>query len=299
MGIDVERFVNGEPPARLHCPICLGAAWLPHITCESEHVCCSDCFVEVSAHPDSACPMCRKPLPNEVRVSVLAQGMLEDLALKCRNSTLGCGWQGSIGDEGQHATANCLHRLVECALCHQQYTAVNAQAHVDLCPERWVHCPRGGKNCGGIASGGTFQRKDTGQHNAVCSMYCCANFNKCRTRTTKRNLVAHENACMDRELQLANLRLKVVAIESKKQEKEKKKQVPPVQPGEVITLDDSSEDEPENNKAKGRQLSSSADSSSTGPKRRKTAASSSTLSAGAASDIFRNGAFTPMPFGGT
>ncbi|GAA5903498.1 hypothetical protein JCM6882_006565 [Rhodosporidiobolus microsporus] len=307
MGIDLDRFVGQKPGDQLLCPVCLDAAWLPYIACPV-HLLCSTCAPEVSGMANPACPKCRQPLPAELTVMPFAKCMLEGFTITCRNVATGCNWTGSISDEGQHATANCLHRLVECALCHQQHTFASTHLHNGLCPEWWLDCPRGGKDCGGVVGSGCFKRKNETKHDARCTMFHCVNFHVCRTRTTKSNMASHENACValmldkeekDDELQIRQreineLKEKVAKLEAEKQDEERQRAAPPPPP--VLQPASKTRDF-----SKYRFGPSSGDQAAPPPKRPRhinstCSSTSSAAAAAAATQLSRQPAFTPGLF---
>ncbi|GAA5830635.1 hypothetical protein JCM11251_002543 [Rhodosporidiobolus azoricus] len=245
MGIDLDRFVD-EPDEDFHCPVCFGAAWLPYVVCsEDDHLLCAECCDEILSENNPTCPKCRRAFLREVSISKLGKRLLEKCHIHCRNNEAGCDWQGPISEEITHATTLCLQRLVECPDCHKEHTLASKVEHSKSCPDKWVHCPRGGKNCGEIFNAGLYRRKHTFQHDALCTQYRCKNFGTCRTRTTRANLVKHEEACISQIARIVALEGKVSALERQKRRRQNLPSSDEDSFDEVITLSDEDEGDEE------------------------------------------------------
>ncbi|GAA6041279.1 hypothetical protein JCM8097_001312 [Rhodosporidiobolus ruineniae] len=192
MGVDSDRFEEQAVPDWLTCP---------------EHVLCFDCVSKLvstasASHAPPACPTCRAPL--QLKPSLVLKRALEGYKLVCAKKAEGCTWVGSLGDEKRHVEQDCIYRMVQCLRCAATFVAKDTDAHQLVCPLLPVVCARGGPNCGGIKGSGTFVRRDTAAHAARCAEYPCRY--SCGTRTTARNLFAHESQCYQLRLRCDRLR---------------------------------------------------------------------------------------------
>ncbi|GAA6041277.1 hypothetical protein JCM8097_001311 [Rhodosporidiobolus ruineniae] len=188
--MEADRFTQPLPDY-LTCPVCLEAAWEPFFACESEHTLCEGCFQD-SVLSSDMCPVCREPINSTFKCSPALKRALGNLSVFCQHR--GCDWVGPLVEEQMHGTESCQYRKVQCDSCERHYAFADFQKHYDVCPEALLVCPRGGIDCGGREDGGLFCRKDEREHEEDCSNWPCSTLG-CPTRTTRRNLPAHEQHC--------------------------------------------------------------------------------------------------------
>ncbi|GAA5831169.1 hypothetical protein JCM11251_007781 [Rhodosporidiobolus azoricus] len=206
MGLDANRFTT-ELPEHLICPICLDAATVPYTVCAQEHLLCEYCAcgVEESRLGDRVeptCPTCRgfwRP-----RMAWFVKSAFEGYKIRCEKVKEGCRWTGSVSDERKHALSECDQRQVSCPACKTGLAVKLLPAHIEkYCPYTSTICPRGGRNCGGIANNGTYLRKDVATHDARCGEFLC-NLG-CGTRTTLHRFKEHHDVCKQLEQARYNL----------------------------------------------------------------------------------------------
>ncbi|GAA6041256.1 hypothetical protein JCM8097_001300 [Rhodosporidiobolus ruineniae] len=218
MGIDVERFTE-EVPDWLICPVCLDVAGDPYTVCTAEHLLCRSCMSDINRdyQQSRTCPTCREPL--RPKPSAILKRVIGDYELTCEWDIEGCKWVGTWHDEEKHRK-ECEFRFVDCRLCWTQIRANTVDQHMAVCESAEVVCSRGGADCGGIKGNGKFQRRETAAHEARCTEFACRFY--CGTRTSARNLPAHEQTCfqlqsghfqLNQQLQQANRRIQGLAAE--------------------------------------------------------------------------------------
>ncbi|GAA5857703.1 hypothetical protein JCM8547_004336 [Rhodosporidiobolus lusitaniae] len=203
MGFDLDRFTE-DLPDHLTCPVCFEAASDPYTVCGAEHSFCRDCVVELyhSTQPPAAptCPTCR--LPFQPKPSILLKRALDEYKVGCQWDKEGCTWIGSLSDAKRHEEQECDHRPVKCNLCSASHKHCKAATHHAVCPNVSLACPRGGKDCGGIAGNGLYLRRNEVGHAARCGEFIC--HYGCGTRTTSCNLPSHERFCLTMQQLQAN-----------------------------------------------------------------------------------------------
>ncbi|GAA5933356.1 hypothetical protein JCM3775_000664 [Rhodotorula graminis] len=209
MGRELDRFAVSLPDY-LHCPVCLGAAYPPIVSCRSDHIVCQECIDEMRQDERPAqCPSCREVMPVHTKVSLGFKRAIERYGYKCERE--GCEWVGSVGDLAQHLENSCEYRKIDCPLCKYGILAKDRIAHVHDCPEVLIVCPRGGRECSGIqASGGhgLFRRRELPEHDKVCAMFRCRV--GCHTYTLLTNREPHESECAWSRARIATLEQKLV-----------------------------------------------------------------------------------------
>ncbi|BGP29242.1 hypothetical protein JCM10296v2_000980 [Rhodotorula toruloides] len=192
MGFDLDRFVKNVPEY-LHCPVCLEAAYPSVLVCWSEHALCATCADRLVKAKSLFCPTCRQGMVFPLRPSLLMKRAVEDYKIRCAND--GCPWTGSVANDQQHSSG-CQHRKVPCKACKTLYKLSQRNEHLEVCPEKMIECPQGGKDCGGLKSGGMRRRRLMQQHlNTESAQWHCFAVPGCRTKTTLANLDEHEQGC--------------------------------------------------------------------------------------------------------
>ncbi|BGO98347.1 hypothetical protein NBRC10513v2_002742 [Rhodotorula toruloides] len=206
MGVDLERFVK-DVPEYLHCPVCLEAACPPILVCWAEHALCETCADRLVKAQSLFCPTCRQGMVFPLRPSLLMKRAVEDYKIQCTND--GCPWTGSVANDQQHSSG-CQHRKVPCKACKTLYKVSQRDAHLQVCPEKMIECPQGGKDCGGLRSGGMRRRRLMQQHlNTECAQWQCSAVPGCRTKTTLANLDEHEQGCRAAYDEILQLKLTI------------------------------------------------------------------------------------------
>ncbi|GAA5902435.1 hypothetical protein JCM8208_006888 [Rhodotorula glutinis] len=194
MGRELDRFA-GPVPDYLHCPVCLGAAYPPVVCCSSDHLVCQSCIGEMrQSDRPAVCPTCREVMAVQLKISLGFKRAIERYGYMCDRE--GCAWVGSVMDLEQHLENSCEYRKINCKLCAELILAKDLIAHGHSCPEVFIVCPRGGKECSGIqATGGhgLFRRRELHLHDRVCAMFRCRV--GCHTYTLLINREAHESEC--------------------------------------------------------------------------------------------------------
>ncbi|GAA5846534.1 hypothetical protein JCM9279_006729 [Rhodotorula babjevae] len=212
MGRDLDRFAVPIPDY-LHCPVCLGAAYPPIVSCSSDHIVCRACVGEMRQSDRPAqCPTCREVMPVQLKVSLGFKRAIERYGYTCERE--GCDWVGSVNDLEQHLENSCEYRKIDCDLCKYRILAKDRVSHDQECPELFIVCPRGGKECSGVqASGGPgmFRRRQLPQHDKVCAMFKCRV--GCHTYTLLANRDAHESECAWQRSRISHLEQKLVRAE--------------------------------------------------------------------------------------
>ncbi|BGO98348.1 hypothetical protein NBRC10513v2_002743 [Rhodotorula toruloides] len=190
MGVDLGRFVDKKVPQHLRCPACLEAAYPPVLVCWSEHALCRQCAVASESY---ACPTCRQGMVFPLKPSLFIKRAIEDYKIKCEND--GCSWTGTVVNEKQHSNS-CPFRKVFCKLCDSRYIFSQRDAHLDVCTEKTIDCPQGGRDCGGRSSGGRKKRRLMQEHlDKECAQWQCRAVPDCKTKTMRANLDEHEKGC--------------------------------------------------------------------------------------------------------
>ncbi|BGO88736.1 hypothetical protein JCM10020v2_000354 [Rhodotorula toruloides] len=193
MGVDLGRFVDKEVPQHLRCPACLEAAYPPVLVCWSEHALCRQCADRFVANESYACPTCRQRMVFPLKPSLFIKRAIEGYKIKCEND--GCSWTGTVVNEEQHSDS-CPFRKVFCRLCDSRYVFSQRDEHLDVCTEKTIDCPQGGKDCGGRSSGGRKKRRLMQEHlDKECAHWQCRAVPDCKTRTMRANLDEHEKGC--------------------------------------------------------------------------------------------------------
>ncbi|GAA6043999.1 hypothetical protein JCM8097_000185 [Rhodosporidiobolus ruineniae] len=195
MSLDADRFVLSELPEFVTCIVCHDGALEPYTVCAKEHVLCGLCLFQLEDHQvdnTALCPLCYVPI--RPQFSEGRKRAVMGLEVFCNKKEEGCEWRGCYSDEKKHREDQCIYRLVRCRRCSAHVADKDWAEHRDVCPDMLITCERGGPNCGGIKDNGWFFRRESAAHKERCAEFTCRY--ACGTRTTLRNLPAHEQHCL-------------------------------------------------------------------------------------------------------
>ena len=136
-GYDYEFVSN--PLDELTCSICLSVLRDPNLTsCCGNHF-CQSCISHIK-NKRNQCPLCQEP-DFTVMLDKFFARRVNELKIKCPNSSQGCEWVGELGRIGKHLDVSCSFVKVICDYCHSEDILRHVLAdHKKVCPARPYSC---------------------------------------------------------------------------------------------------------------------------------------------------------------
>jgi hypothetical protein len=122
----------------------------------------------------------------------------EEHYLSCRFSYMQCTHEGCTyilqqKDFSEHSF-RCLFRPLKCIYCHQKgIRQRDLERHLEVCPDRWVPCPRGCSDAKGKVK---VMKRLLEEHKAVCALEivaCPFSDMGCNLRLTRKEMLVHSN----------------------------------------------------------------------------------------------------------
>ena len=136
-GYDYEFVSN--PPDELNCSICLSVLRDPNLTsCCGNHF-CQSCISRIK-NKRNPCPLCQEQ-DFTVMLDKFFVRRVNELKIKCPNSSHGCEWVGELGSIGKHLDVSCGFVEVTCDYCQSEdILRQNLADHKKVCPSRPYSC---------------------------------------------------------------------------------------------------------------------------------------------------------------
>ena len=136
-GYDYEFVSN--PPDELNCSICLSVLRDPNLTsCCGNHF-CQSCISRIK-NKRNPCPLCQEQ-DFTVMLDKFFARRVNELKIKCPNSSHGCEWMGELGSIGKHLDVSCGFVEVTCDYCQSEdILRQNLAVHKKVCPSRPYSC---------------------------------------------------------------------------------------------------------------------------------------------------------------
>lgn len=136
-GYDYEFVSN--PPDELMCSICLSVLCDPNLTsCCGNHF-CQSCISRIK-NKRNPCPLCQES-DFTVMLDKFFARRVNELKIKCPNSSQGCEWVSELGSIGKHLDSSCGFVEVTCDYCQNEDILRHSLAdHKKVCPARPYSC---------------------------------------------------------------------------------------------------------------------------------------------------------------
>ena len=170
------------------CPLCEGILYESVID-KCGHSFCLECSNNLLKETQK-CPFSNLALSPPFAMNIVVNTVLEKQIVFCRNKSLGCEWQGKLGDRKTHLNYECLKETISCEYapdCKEKDLRENILNHIKTCPYRLVQC----EYCDETM---TFENLE--YHNKVCPNIPVECSNKCGKKIPMNKLKYHlEEEC--------------------------------------------------------------------------------------------------------
>ena len=170
------------------CPLCEGILYESVID-KCGHSFCLECSNNLLKETQK-CPFSNLALSPPFAMNIVVNTVLEKQIVFCRNKSLGCEWQGKLGDRKTHLNYECLKETISCEYapdCKEKDLRENILNHITTCPYRLVQC----EYCDETM---TFENLE--YHNKVCPNIPVECSNKCGKKIPMNKLKYHlEEEC--------------------------------------------------------------------------------------------------------
>ena len=170
------------------CPLCEGILYESVID-KCGHSFCLECSNNLLKETQK-CPFSNLALSPPFAMNIVVNTVLEKQIVFCRNKSLGCEWQGKLGDRKTHLNYECLKETISCEYapdCKEKDLRENILNHIKICPYRLVQC----EYCDETM---TFENLE--YHNKVCPNIPVECSNKCGKKIPMNKLKYHlEEEC--------------------------------------------------------------------------------------------------------
>ena len=182
-----------EPSEDLKCSVCLSVLRDPHLTSCCGHHFCETCIKPIKSRTNR-CPLCQEKGFTSMLDKSLCR-VVNELKLRCPNSSKGCKWSGELKSVETHFDTECTYVKVTCAYCNALVLRTRLENHHTKCPRRPFTC----KACGLVDAWQTIVHSH--QPKCLSSQVSCPN--KCGSKVMRKNMKNH----------LKNCRLEMVSCE--------------------------------------------------------------------------------------
>ena len=170
------------------CPLCEGILYESVID-KCGHSFCLECSNNLLKETQK-CPFSNLALSPPFAMNIVVNTVLEKQIVYCRNKSLGCEWQGKLGERKTHLNYECLKETISCEYapdCKEKDMRENILNHIKTCPYRLVQC----EYCDETM---TFENLE--YHNKVCPNIPVECSNKCGKKIPMNKLKYHlEEEC--------------------------------------------------------------------------------------------------------
>ena len=170
------------------CPLCEGILYESVID-KCGHSFCLECSNNLLKETQK-CPFSNLALSPPFAMNIVVNTVLEKQIVYCRNKSLGCEWQGKLGERKTHLNYECLKETISCEYapdCKEKDLRENILNHIKTCPYRLVQC----EYCDETM---TFENLE--YHNKVCPNIPVECSNKCGKKIPMNKLKYHlEEEC--------------------------------------------------------------------------------------------------------
>ena len=170
------------------CPLCEGILYESVID-KCGHSFCLECSNNLLKETQK-CTFSNLALSPPFAMNIVVNTVLEKQIVFCRNKSLGCEWQGKLGDRKTHLNYECLKETISCEYapdCKEKDLRENILNHIKICPYRLVQC----EYCDETM---TFENLE--YHNKVCPNIPVECSNKCGKKIPMNKLKYHlEEEC--------------------------------------------------------------------------------------------------------
>ena len=170
------------------CPLCEGILYESVID-KCGHSFCLECSNNLLKESQK-CPFSNLPLSPPFAMNIVVNTVLEKQIVFCRNKSLGCEWQGKLGDRKTHLNYECLKETINCEFapdCKEKDLRENILNHIKICPYRLIQC----EYCDETM---TFENLE--YHNKICPNIPVECSNKCGKKIPMNKLKYHlEEEC--------------------------------------------------------------------------------------------------------
>lgn len=170
------------------CPLCEGILYESVID-KCGHSFCLECSNNLLKETQK-CPFSNLALSPPFAMNIVVNTVLEKQIVFCRNKSLGCEWQGKLGDRKTHLNYECLKETISCEYapdCKEKDLRENILNHIKTCPYRLVQC----EYCDETM---TFENLE--YHNKICPNIPVECSNKCGKKIPMNKLKYHlEEEC--------------------------------------------------------------------------------------------------------
>ena len=170
------------------CPLCEGILYESVID-KCGHSFCLECSNNLLKETQK-CPFSNLALSPPFAMNIVVNTVLEKQIVFCRNKSLGCEWQGKLGERKTHLNYECLKETISCEYapdCKEKDLRENILNHIKTCPYRLVQC----EYCDETM---TFENLE--YHNKVCPNIPVECSNKCGKKIPMNKLKYHlEEEC--------------------------------------------------------------------------------------------------------
>ena len=170
------------------CPLCEGILYESVID-KCGHSFCLECSNNLLKETQK-CPFSNLALSPPFAMNIVVNTVLEKQIVFCRNKSLGCEWQGKLGERKTHLNYECLKETISCEYapdCKEKDLRENILNHIKICPYRLVQC----EYCDETM---TFENLE--YHNKVCPNIPVECSNKCGKKIPMNKLKYHlEEEC--------------------------------------------------------------------------------------------------------
>ena len=191
------KFVDGEPPNKYICTICILVSCDPQQASCCGNVYCKSCLQQLKyIGQDFNCPTCRHDLTNKCFPDRIVDREIKSLQVYCTNNKQishadnSCSWKGRLKDIDDHLH-QCPYQILSCTNgCGENIERKQLQHHLENnCPKRLIKC----QYCNEEEN--TFQ-VITRRHLKVCPQYPiqCANIG-CSKKVPRSQMITHKESC--------------------------------------------------------------------------------------------------------
>ncbi|KAF8307008.1 hypothetical protein DL93DRAFT_2150429 [Clavulina sp. PMI_390] len=191
-----ELIYVGNVNVNLICCICCMPFTNPTTTTTCNHTFCKDCITAALTF-NAECPVDRRALsePDLVPAGTIVRNLVDELVVKCPNSTYGCTHTCQRQLLGNHLSSECLFISSQCEEvgCQEIVLRGDAEKHAQTCPHRIVACE---------ACSASVKFKDLEYHESQCPAadVTCSHCNDLMPRSQYK---AHLDTCPDVRLPCA------------------------------------------------------------------------------------------------
>ena len=186
-----QEFID-QPPKRSQCPICLLVVRDPQQTPCCGNAFCKTCICTIEEN-NQPCPSCKTEDFHYFPDKGLQQELYSS-RVYCTKRSLGCDWQGDLGELGKHLDGDgkdpanlegCQFVTVNCSFCSESYPRGELEEHQTKC--RPVDCPN---KCGQL-----MQHQKLEEHlSSECElseMECEFSHAGCEAQMPRKDLPSH------------------------------------------------------------------------------------------------------------